>query len=99
VQDELADQLYQLGQSLGFSLAHIRRAIERAKRPDLLLRKWRRWSVEEVRYMAWSGSGRDYLEEPLRGGLGEMPPSSRFWKSMRDEPEPVSETWHRKQAA
>ena len=78
----LVDQLYAAGQRLGFTWAHIRAAIEGAddRKRVRLLRLWERWAVESVRFMAWPSAGRgDYTVE--------------WWRSMRDEPEPVDDVW------
>lgn len=70
--DEITDELYNIGTSLGFSLHHTRGAIEKAENPSRLLKQWREWLKEEEQYL--SASWPDYTSDQRRRMPGELPP-------------------------
>jgi hypothetical protein len=66
------DQLYAVGRGLGFSLTHVRRAIEKAENLSALLRRWEAWTREDERYLA--ATWPDYTSDARRRMSEEPPP-------------------------
>ena len=71
-EDSLTKELYALGLDLGFSLGHIRGAIEAAPNKRALRRKWIAFSKEEVVFL--SAGWPDYTTDPFRAMPDELPP-------------------------